>query len=126
MASRRWLSGDRENTFGHSDCAGGVLDTLATHYMHSGMKVAVAKTELMVIRGRTALRTAAVRPAQVHFAGETLQPMTTARNLGVVAKCFEILVGFMHAKHLIPIQALSTIADAPVMSHPRYCIFRGV
>ena len=49
-----------------------VLDTLATHYMQTGMKVNAAKTELMIIGDRTALRDTAARLAQVQFVGESL------------------------------------------------------
>ena len=130
------ISGPRERLLDIQTTLEGVLDTLATHYMQSGMKINAAKTELMVLGDRIALRTAGARPTQVQFVGETLQPVTTARNLGVifdsrlsfeshvdgvVAKCFGILIGLMHAKHMIPAQVLPTIVDALVMSHVRYC-----
>ena len=62
--------------------------------------------------------------------------MTTAKNLGVifdtrlnfeahvdgaVAKCFGILIGLMHAKHMFSAPVLTTVVDALVMSHVRYC-----
>ena len=56
-------------------------------YMKNGMKVNAAKTELMVIGDRTALRlqTAAARPAQVH-SSEKLSNLCPppARNLSVI------------------------------------------
>ena len=79
---------------------------------------------------------AAVEPVGVQFVGETLQPVPTARNLGVVfdsrlcfephidtiaAKCFGILIGLMHAKHIIPASVLPTVVNALVMYHVRYC-----
>ena len=112
------------------------LDTLATYFMQNGMKINAAKTELMVIGDRSALQTAATGLNGVQFVGESLQPVLTAKNLGVifddrlsfephidaiVAKCFGILIGLMHAKHLLPISVLPTVVSALVMSHIRYC-----
>ena len=102
--------------------------------MQNGMKINAAKTEMMVVGDRSALQTAAA--ASVEFIGETLEPVSTARNLGVmfdsrlsfephvdniVKKCFGILIGLMHAKHMIPASVLPIIVDALVMSHVRYC-----
>ena len=112
------------------------LDTLATYFMQNGMKINAAKTELMFIGDKAALQTAAAEFTGVQFVGESLQPVPTAKNLGVVfdsrlcfephidvivAKCFGILIGLMHAKHLIPASVLTTIVNALVMSHVRYC-----
>ena len=112
------------------------LDTLATYFMQNGMKINAAKTELMVIGDRTTLQTATTELTGVQFLGEILQPVPTAKNLGVVfdsrlcfephidvivAKCFGILIGLMHAKHLIPASVFATIVNALVMSHVRYC-----
>ena len=113
-----------------------VLDTLATYFLQNGMKINTAKTELMVIGDKSALQSAAAEPARVEFIGETLKPVSTARNLGVmfdsrfsfephidsvIHKCFGILIGLMHAKQLLPAKVLPTVVNALVMSHVRYC-----
>ena len=131
-----WLSRDRERLPDMQTALENTLDTLATYFMQNGMKINAAKTELMVVGDKTALMAAASEPVGVQFVGETLQPVPTARNLGVVfdswlcfephidtivAKCFGILIGLMHAKHMIPASVLPTIVNALVMSHVRYC-----
>ena len=88
------------------------------------MKINAAKTELIVVGDKTALMAAAAEPVGVQFVGETLQTVPTARNLGVVfdsrlcfephidtivGKCFGILKGLMHAKHMIPPSVLPTV-----------------
>ena len=113
-----------------------VLDTLATYFLQNGMKINAAKTELMVAGGRSALQAAERDPVRVQFLGETLKPVSSVKNLGVifdsrltfephidnvVTKCFGILIGLMHARHVLPPKVLPTILDALVMSHVRYC-----
>ena len=68
------------------------LDTLATYFMQNGMEINAAKTELMFIGDKAALQTAAAEFTGVQFVGESLQPVPTAKNLGVVFDsrlCFE-------------------------------------
>ena len=112
------------------------LDTLATYFMQHGMKINAAKTELMVIGDGGSRQTAATGLTGVRFVGEDLQSVPTVKNLGVVfdnrlsfephidaivAKCFGIMIGLMHAKHLLPASVIPTIVNALVMSHIRYC-----
>ena len=130
------ISGPKESLPEIQVALEGVLDTLATYFLQNGMKINAAKTELMVVGGRSALLTAERDPVQVQFLGETLQTVSTVKNLGVIfdsrlsfephidhviAKCFGILIGLMHAKHVLPSHVLPTILDALVLSHVRYC-----
>ena len=112
------------------------LDTLATYFLQNGMKINAAKTEMLVVGGRSALQAAERDPVRVQFLGETLKPVSTAKNLGVIfdsrlsfephidhviTKCFGILVRLAHAKHVLPSHVLPAILDALVLSHIRYC-----
>ena len=130
------ISGPRDRLPEMQDTLEGVLDTLANYFLQNGMKINAAKTELMLAGGRAALQTAENEPVRVQFLGATLQPVSTVRNLGVifderltfephidhvVNKCFGILIGLMHAKHVLPAHVLPVILDALVMSHVRYC-----
>ena len=105
------------------------LDTLATYFLQNGMKINAAKTEMLVVGGRSALQEAERDPVRVQFLGETLQPVSTAKNLGVIfdsrlsfephidhviTKCFGILVGLAHAKHVLPSHVLPAILDRGV------------
>ena len=130
------ISGPKERLSDIQSALERVLDTLATYFLQNGMKINAAKTEMMMVGGRSALQAAGMDPGRVMFLGETLQPVSTVKNLGVifdsqlsfephinhvVNKCFGILVGLMHAKHVLPLHVLPTIVDALVLSHVRYC-----
>ena len=39
----------------------------------------------------------------------------------IINRCFGILIGLMHARHIIPLAVLPRIVDALVLSHVRYC-----
>ena len=39
----------------------------------------------------------------------------------VINRCFGILIGLNHARHIIPLSILPRIADSLVLSHLRYC-----
>ena len=77
------ISGPRERFPDMQAALENTLDTLATYFMQNGMKINAAKTELMVVGDKTALMAAAAEPVGVQFVGEILQPVPTARNLGV-------------------------------------------
>ena len=136
------VSGPKEKLSEVKTATEEVLDTLATYFLQNGMKINAAKTELMVIGGKSALQIAETDATQVHFMEETLQPVPQARNLGVifderltfephidavVTRCMGILMGLMYAKQILPRQVLPVIVRSLVLSHVQYCcqVFAG-
>ena len=111
-----------------------LLDELSTWFSQHGMMVNASKTELLVCGDRRQLAQI-TDPPQVDFMGQTLTPTNAAKNLGVVMdselswephinstikRCFGILIGLMHIRHIIPSNVLPKIIDALVFSHLRY------
>ena len=73
----------------------------------------------------------------VSFMGERLEYTSHVKNLGVIMdqnlswnmhlrhlsqRCFGILIGLTHAKHVLPHDVMPRLIDALVISHVRYCI----
>ena len=69
--------------------------------------------------------------------GQSLCPSKTVKNLGVIMdpylswephitnitnRCFGILIGLMHIRHIIPPHLLPMLVYTLVLSHLRYCI----
>ena len=113
-----------------------LLETLATWFMQHGMKVNAKKTELLLCGDRRQLKMISHLP-EVHFMDEHLAYSNTVRNLGVTMdpelswkhhvkqvtnRCFGLLIGLFHVRHVLPLDLLPRIIDALVMSHIRYCI----
>jgi len=113
-----------------------LLDTLCTWFLQNGMKVNAGKTELLLCGDRRQL--AQIRdPPQIEFMGQVLPLSKNVRNLGVVMdpqlswaahidhiinRCFGILIGLMHIRHVIPLNVLPRLVDSLVLSHVRYCV----
>lgn len=99
------------------------------------MMINATKTELMLCGDRRQL--AQIRePLKVNFMGQTVSSSDTTKNLGLIMdselswqshithitnRCFGILIGLMHARHLVPVSVLPRVVDALVLSHVRYC-----
>ena len=111
------------------------LSSLDVWFRANGLKVNASKTQLMVFGSRQNLRSAP--PIEVRFRGETICPVRTARNLGVifdpclswddhiahvVRKCFGMLIGLSHIRQHLPPGVIPTIVHGLVLSHVRYCI----
>ena len=112
-----------------------VLDTLCTWFSQHGMMVNASKTELLMCGDRRQLLQIK-EPPQIEFMGQLLPVSKTVKNLGVVMdpelsweshidniikRCFGILIGLSHIRHIIPPDILPRIVDALVLSHMRYC-----
>ena len=112
-----------------------VLDTLCTWFSQHGMMVNAGKTELLLCGDRRQIVQITDNP-QIQFMGETLHFSTSVKNLGVIMdqelswdahisaitkRCFGILIGLIHIRHIIPPSVLPKLVDALVMSHVRYC-----
>ena len=119
-----------------SRCLEGVLDTLATWFLQHNMKINATKTELIVCGDRRQLSLIETAP-NVSFMGERLEYASHVKNLGVIMdqnlswnlhlkhlsqRCFGILIGLAHAKHVLPHDVMPRLIDALVISHVRYCI----
>ena len=100
------------------------------------MRVNAKKTELIVCGDRRQLVRMEASPT-VTFMGERLRCASRVRNLGVMFdscltwehhvkmvhdRCFGILIGLNHAKHMLPVELLSRIINALVMTHIRYVL----
>ena len=111
------------------------LSSLDVWFRANGLKVNASKTQLMVFGSRQNLRSAPT--IEVRFRGETICPVRTARNLGVifdpclswddhiahvVRKCFGMLIGLSHIRQHLPPGVIPTIVHGLVLSHVRYCI----
>lgn len=94
------------------------------------------KTEFLLCGDRRQLAQIA-EPPTVQFLGQTLTLSASVKNLGVVMdpelswnahistvtqRCFGILIGLTHVRHMIPSHVLPVLIDALVMSHVRYCL----
>ena len=101
----------------------------------NGMKLNATKTQALVLGTPAMLR--GLPTVSLNFLGTVVPDSRVVKNLGVImdnnlsfqshvdhvtAKCTGILVGLMHAKHVIPKAALVTIVQALVTSVVRYCI----
>ena len=119
-----------------SRCLERVLDTMATWFLQHNMKINAAKTELILCGDRRQLVRIETAPP-VSFMGEGLEYASYVKNLGVFMdqnlswnlhlkrlsqRCFGILVGLAHAKHVLPHDLMPRLIDALVISHVRYCI----
>ena len=113
-----------------------VLDTLGVWFSQHGMKVNAKKTEFLLCGDRRQL-VHITNPPMIQFLGQTLPLSASVTNLGVVMdpelswqshisaltkRCFGILIGLMHIRHMVPPQILPTLVDALVISHVRYCM----
>ena len=111
-----------------------VLEIMSVWFMQHGMKVNASKTEFIICGDRRQLARLETSPT-VTFMGERLRCTDRVRNLGVTIdscltweyhvkliqdRCFGILIGLRHAKHLLPAELLPRIIDALVKSHIRY------
>ena len=89
----------------------------------------------MVIGSRQTLRD--IPPIQIRFRGQTIHPVASTRNLGLifdchltwdthvdslVQKCFGLLIALMHIRHHLPKNIIYDVVQCLVMSHVRYCI----
>lgn len=112
-----------------------VLGILSNWFLQNGMMVNAAKTELMVCGDRRQIARLGIMP-KVRFMGEDLLCAESVKNLGVIMdstlswqphvkhvinRCFGILIGILHAKHVLPASVLPRIVDSLVISHIRYC-----
>ena len=112
-----------------------VLDTLCTWFSQHGMKVNAGKTELLLCGDRRQLLQIEEPPC-IEFMGQSLTFSKSVKNLGVtmdselswqphinniIKRCFGILIGLMHIRHIIPLELLPRIVDSLVLSHVRYC-----
>ena len=113
-----------------------VLGMLSNWFLQNGMMVNAAKTELMVCGDRRQIVQLGDMP-KVRFMGADVLCSESVKNLGVImdsklswelhakhvmSRCFGILIGILHARHLLPASVLPRIVDALVISHVRYCI----
>ena len=104
-------------------------------FCSNGMKLNTAKTQALVLGTPAMLR--GLPPVSLNFLGTVVPDSRIVKNLGVImdchlnfqshvdqvtSKCTGILVGLMHAKHVIPKSALAIIVQALVTSVVRYCI----
>ena len=130
------VTGPRNRLPELSKCMESVLDRMATWLLQHGMKVNASKTELIVCGDRRQLSQIEMMPT-ITFMGEYLKPSSHVKNLGVIMdqnlswnlhlklisqRCFGTLVGLLHARHVIPRDAMPRLIDALVISHVRYCI----
>ena len=114
----------------------GILDALGTWFLQHGMRVNASKTELLLCGDRRQL-TQISDPPQIHFMGQSLSLSQTEKNLGVIMdpgltwdshithitnRCFGLLIGLMHIRHIVPPHLLPKIVNALVLSHVRYCV----
>lgn len=112
-----------------------VLDTLCTWFLQHGMMVNASKTEFLMCGDRRQLARID-EPPQIEFMGQVLALSRTVKNLGVVMdpeltweahintiinRCFGILIGLMHIRHIVPHSILPRLVDSLVLSHVRYC-----
>ena len=113
-----------------------LLKTMCTWFQQHGMKVNAAKTEFIMFGDNRQLKRIE-QPPVLTFMGEQIQCSKNVRNLGVFMdetlswdhhiktitdRCFGILIGLSHVKHILPIELLPRIVDCLVMSHVRYCV----
>ena len=130
------VTGPRNRITEMSRCLENVLDTMATWFLQHGMKVNAAKTEFIVCGDRKQLSRIEIMPV-ISFMGEQLESVPHVKNLGVIMdqnlswnlhlkhvsqRCFGILVGLAHARHVLPKDVMPRLIDSLVTSHVRYCI----
>ena len=104
-------------------------------FCHNGMMLNATKTQMLVLGTPAMLRT--LPPVVVRFCGNVIADSREDKNLGVYLdrhlsfephvtyisrKCTGILIGLLHARHVIPRQTLKVIVEALVMSVVRYCL----
>ena len=113
-----------------------VLDQISIWFLQHGMMVNASNTEMIVCGDRKQLSRIELQPV-ISFMGECLKPSLHVKNLGVVMdqtlswnqhvklisqRCFGILIGLYHTRHVLPHAVLPKLVDALVISHVRYCI----
>ena len=113
-----------------------VLDTLGTWFSQHGMLVNAKKTEFLLCGDRRQLA-CVTNPPNIQFLGQTLPLSASVTNLGLVMdpalswhlhisaitkRCFGILIGLMHIRHMVPSHILPKLVDTLVISHVRYCM----
>ena len=104
-------------------------------FCSNGMKLNASKTQALVLGTPAMLR--GLPPVALDFLGTTIPDSRVVKNLGVImdnylsfqshvdhvtSKCTGILLGMMHAKHVVPKSAVVAIVQALVTSIIRYCI----
>ena len=113
-----------------------VLDIANTWFLQNGMMVNASKTELLLCGDRRQLAQIS-EPPEINFKGGRLVSTDQVKNLGVVMdstlswnqhirmltnRCFGLLVGLSHAKHVLPVRLLPRLIDSIVLSQLRYCV----
>ena len=111
------------------------LDILYRWFCQNGLKVNMAKTQMLVLGTPAMLRN--LPPITVKFGGAIIGSSSSVKNLGVqldrhlsfqehvdamTAKCTGILIALSHARHVIPASTLKIIVEALVLSVVRYCM----
>ena len=117
------------------DRAERAVECLNEWFCTNGMKLNAAKTQVLVLGTPAMIR--GLPPVAISVMGAVIPDSRVVKNLGVImdrnlnfkahvdhltAKCSGILVGLLHAKHVIPHKSLTTIVQAFVNSVIRYCI----
>ena len=112
-----------------------VLTSAYQWFCHNGMKINTQKTQMVVIGTQAMLRD--LPPVSINFLGSIITESRQVKSLGVTIdrhltfephidamtkKCFGILIGLNHAKHVIPHSALKIIVESLTLSIVRYCI----
>ena len=130
------ITGPRDKFHEMQNAMENVLDILSNWFLQNGMMVNPTKTELIVCGDRRQI-VQLDGSSKVRFMDEDVFPSERVKNLGVIMdrnlswelhakhvanKCFGILIGILHAKHLLPASVLPRIIDALVLSHIRYCV----
>ena len=111
------------------------VEGLYTWFCANRMKLNGSKTQVLVLGTPALLR--GMPPVAINVMGTVIPDSRVVKNLGVImdthlnfrahidhitAKCTGILIGLIHAKHVIPARALPTIVQALVNSVIRYCM----
>ena len=113
-----------------------VLEIMSQWFQQHGMLVNAGKTGLIVCGDRRKLTRIEQTPS-IMFMGQQLGCKSAVKNLGVMMdsqlgweshvklicdRCFGILIGLAHAKHMLPRDVLPRLIDSLVFSQLRYCI----
>lgn len=130
------VTGPREKLTELQESMENLLGTMSTWFQQHGMKVNAAKTELLLCGDSKQLKQIK-QPLSLSVMGEQIQFSKIVRNLGVFMdetlswnnhikiitdRCFGIMIGLSHIKHVIPAELLPRIVDCLVLSHVRYCV----